>query len=149
MVRLGIGLYGINVGGNESGIVPISKLKSVIIQTKNIQKGDSIGYGRKKIAEKEMTIAMLPIGYSDGLRRSLGNGNFSFYVNGKQGNTVGNICMDITMIDITGVKATVGDEVEIFGNQTTIETMAKAMDTIPYEVLTSVSQRVKRVFFHE
>lgn len=149
MVRLGIGLYGIDVGRNNSDIKPISKLISVIIQTKNLKKGDSIGYGRKTIAQEEMMIAMLPIGYSDGLRRSLGNRNFSVYVNGQPCDIVGNVCMDICMIDITGMDAKVGDKVEIFGEYNSIEKVAKAMGTIPYEVLTSISQRVKRVFYSE
>lgn len=149
MVRLGIGLYGISVSDSSPEIKPISRLKSIIIQKKQLKKGDSIGYGRKTIAEKEMTIAMVPIGYSDGLRRSLGNGNFSFYLNGKPCFIVGNVCMDICMIDVSEIESKVGDEVEIFGNHNSIENMAKAMDTIPYEVLTSISQRVKRVFIQE
>ncbi len=149
MVRLGIGLYGINVSEKESKIKPISRLKSVIIQTKKLKKGDSIGYGRKTIAESDMIIAMLPIGYSDGLRRSLGNRNFYFYLNDKECFIVGNICMDICMIDVTNLNAKVGDEVEIFGKHNSIESLAAAMNTIPYEVLTSISQRVKRVFYSE
>ena len=148
MVRLGIGLYGINVSEN-SEIEPISALKTVVIQLKNLKKGDSIGYGRKTKAESEMTIAILPIGYSDGLRRSLGNGKYSFYLNGKQCFIAGNVCMDICMIDVTNMEVNVGDSVEIFGQHNSIEDLAKAMETIPYEVLTSVSQRVKRVFFTE
>lgn len=149
MVRLGIGLYGINVGNTESFIEPISRLKSVIIQTKKLKAADSIGYGRKTIADRAMTIAILPIGYSDGLRRSLGNGNFSFYVKGQACPIVGNVCMDSCMLDITESEAKVGDEVEIFGIHNSIEEMATAMDTIPYEVLTSISQRVKRIFYKE
>ncbi len=149
MVRLGIGLYGINVGENSSEIKPISRLKTVVIQTKKLEKGDSIGYGRKTKAESEMTIAMLPIGYSDGIRRCLGNRNFSFYWGDQACDLVGNICMDVCMIDITGLTVKVGDEIEIFGNHNSIEDMALAMDTIPYEVLTSISQRVKRVFYKD
>jgi alanine racemase len=148
MVRLGIGMYGINVSDN-SEIQPISSLKTVVIQLKNLKKGDSIGYGRKTTAGEEMTIAMLPIGYSDGLRRSIGNGGYSFYVNGKQCPIAGNICMDICMIDVTTCDAKVGDEVEVFGKHNSIEDLATAMDTIPYEVLTSISQRVKRVFYKD
>ena len=149
MVRLGIGLYGINVGEVASQIKPISRLKTVVIQTKELQIGDSIGYGRKTKAETPMTIAMLPIGYSDGIRRSLGNRKFSFYWNDNPCELVGNICMDVCMIEITGLDVAVGDEIEIFGNHNSIEDMAKAMDTIPYEVLTSISQRVKRVFYKD
>lgn len=149
MVRLGIGLYGINVGDTDSEIKPISKLKSVIIQTKKLNKGDSIGYGRNTRADKEMTIAMIPIGYSDGLRRSLGNRNFSVYLKQQKCNIVGNVCMDICMIDISSLDANVGDEIEIFGDNNSVEDVAEAMGTIPYEVLTSISQRVKRVFFKD
>ena len=149
MVRLGIGLYGINVGDTDSEIKPISKLKSVIIQTKKLNKGDSIGYGRNTRADKEMTIAMIPIGYSDGLRRSLGNRNFSVYLKQQKCNIVGNVCMDLCMIDISSLDANVGDEIEIFGDNNSVEDVAEAMGTIPYEVLTSISQRVKRVFFKD
>lgn len=149
MVRLGIGLYGINVGEKVSNIKPISRLKTVVIQTKKLEKGDSIGYGRKTKAESAMTIAMLPIGYSDGIRRSLGNRKFSFYWEDQACELVGNICMDVCMIDISGLAVRVGDEIEIFGKHNSIEDMAKAMDTIPYEVLTSISQRVKRVFYKD
>jgi len=120
-----------------------------VIQTKKLEKGDSIGYGRKTKAESAMTIAMLPIGYSDGIRRSLGNRKFSFYWEDQACELVGNICMDVCMIDISGLAVRVGDEIEIFGKHNSIEDMAKAMDTIPYEVLTSISQRVKRVFYKD
>jgi len=149
MVRLGIGLYGINVGNEASKIKPISRLKTVVIQTKELEKGDSIGYGRKTKAEGEMTIAMLPIGYSDGIKRSLGNRNFSFYWKDLPCDIVGNICMDVCMIEVTGLDVKVGDEIEIFGKHNQIKDLAKAMDTIPYEVLTSISQRVKRVFYKD
>ncbi len=149
MVRLGIGLYGINVGNEASKIKPISRLKTVVIQTKELEKGDSIGYGRKTKAQGKMTIAMLPIGYSDGMRRSLGNRNFSFYWNDSRCDIVGNICMDVCMIEVTGLEVKVGDEIEIFGKHNKIEDLAEAMDTIPYEVLTSISQRVKRVFYKD
>ena len=148
MVRLGIGMYGINVSDN-SEIKPISSLKTVIIQLKKLNKGDSIGYGRQTIAEEGMIIAILPIGYSDGLRRSLGNGNYSFYVNGEQCSLAGNICMDICMINVTNCEVKVGDEIEIFGEHNSIEDLANTMGTIPYEVLTSISQRVKRVFYKD
>ena len=149
MVRLGIGLYGINVGNEASKIKPISRLKTVVIQTKELEKGDSIGYGRKTKAEGKMTIAMLPIGYSDGIKRSLGNRNFSFYWKDLPCDIVGNICMDVCMIEVTGLDVKVGDEIEIFGKHNQIKDLAKAMDTIPYEVLTSISQRVKRVFYKD
>ena len=149
MVRLGIGLYGINASQKDKNISPISSLKSVIIQTKNVKKGDSIGYGRSFIAKKDTKIGIIPIGYADGLRRNLGNGKYSFYIKNTEVPIIGNICMDICMVNISGMEVKTGDTVEIFGKHNSIENLAKAMETIPYEVLTSISQRVKRVFFQE
>lgn len=149
MVRLGIGLYGISVNKNNSELKPISELKSIIIQKKIVKKGDSVGYGRNFIADKDMIIGIVPIGYADGFRRSLGNGNFSVLVNNQQAKTVGNICMDLCMIDITNINCKEEDEVEIFGKNNSIYHLAEAMNTIPYEVLTSVSQRVNRIFITE
>ena len=149
MVRLGIGLYGINTSKNKIKTIPVSTLKSIIIQTKKIKKGESVSYGRSFIAEKDTEIGIIPIGYADGLRRSLGNGIYSFFINKTQVPIIGNICMDICIVDITGLNLNSGDSIEIFGKNNTIENMAKAMDTIPYEILTSVSQRVKRVFFED
>lgn len=149
MVRLGIGLYGINASEKNKNISPISSLKSIIIQTKTINKGESVGYGRNFITDKETKIGIIPIGYADGLRRNLGNGNYSFYINGINAPIIGNICMDICMVNISGTEIKTGDSVEIFGKNNSIEKLAKAMNTIPYEVLTSISQRVKRVFYRE
>jgi alanine racemase len=149
MVRLGIGLYGINASVNSEEVKPAGELKSVIIQKKAIQKGDPVGYGRSFIAVKSMTIGIVPIGYADGLRRNLGNGAFAFFINGEKATIIGNICMDLCMIDLTEIDCNEGDEVEVFGKHQTVETLAQAMDTIPYEVLTSISQRVNRIFYTE
>lgn len=149
MVRLGIGLYGIGASGINNDIKPISELKSIIIQIKQIKKGDSVGYGRNFIADKEMTIGIVPIGYADGFRRSLGNGTCSVLVNGKEAKTVGNICMDLCMVDVTNLNCKEGDEVEVFGKNNSIYKLADAMNTIPYEVLTSISHRVNRIFITE
>lgn len=150
MVRLGVGLYGIQTAfKNDNEIKPIATLKSAIIQIKKIENGDSVGYSRKFIANKPMIIGIVPVGYADGIRRALGNGNYAFYVNGKLAKTVGNICMDTCMIDLTNIRAQEGDEIEIFGPNLPIEELAKKMETIPYEVMTSISQRVKRVFIRE
>lgn len=148
MVRLGIGLYGISVE-NQSNLQCISSLKTRILQIKSLKKGESIGYSRKGILKRDSRIAILPIGYADGLSRKLSNARGSLYVNGCLAPVMGNVCMDMTMIDVTDCDARVGDEVVVFGKEHPIWNMARQLETIPYEVLTSVSQRVKRLYFHE
>lgn len=145
MVRLGIGLYGI---GNEK-LTPVSTLKTTISQIKHVKKGDSVGYGRIGKVSKNKTIATVGIGYADGLSRRLSNGKGMLWVNGQPAPIIGNVCMDMTMLDITDIPAQEGDEVIVFGAQPSIETVAKAADTIPYEILTGISARVKRVYFQE
>lgn len=149
MVRLGIGLYGVNPTDNNISITPISTLTTQIIQLKKVKKGESVGYGRSYIADSDKIIAILPIGYADGIRRSLSNGRFSFLVKDKKAPIIGKVCMDLTMIDVTDIACNEGDEVEVFGKNNNILELAKAMGTIPYEVLTSISQRVKRVFIRD
>lgn len=150
MVRLGIGLYGIASDELEQkNFQNVSTLKTTISQIKNISKGESIGYGRKGFANENMKIATVPIGYADGLSRKLGNGVGELFVNGKGVRIVGNVCMDMCMLDITGVNCAEGDEVIIFGADHPITELAKAMGTISYEVLTNVSRRVKRVYYQE
>lgn len=149
MVRLGIGLYGINAAVNNDDVQSASSLESVIIQKKKVLKGESVGYGRAFIATKDMMVGIVPIGYADGIKRSLGNGKFSFYVNNTEAPILGNVCMDLTIIDLTHVNCKEGDKVEVFGEHQTIEDLAVKMETIPYEVLTSISQRVKRVFIRD
>jgi len=150
MVRLGIGLYGI--GANETEQVKlknVSTLKTTISQVKNIPAGESVGYSRKFVAKSDMRIATVPIGYADGLSRRLSNGKGKMIINGKQAPIVGNVCMDMCMLDITAVQCSEGDEVLVFGEEYPISLIAKDMDTIPYEVFTGISRRVKRVYFHE
>lgn len=150
MVRLGIGLHGINTGfESNQNIKPVVSLTSQIIQIKDVKEGDSIGYGRNFKASNNMKIGIIPIGYADGLKRSLGNGNYQFFTQGEKVSTVGNICMDTCMVDLTKTKVKVGDVVEVFGPNQSIQELAKKMETIPYEVMTSISQRVKRVFIRE
>jgi Alr-MurF fusion protein len=150
MVRLGIGLYGVASSEQEQMLLQnVSTLKTVISQIKNIPKGESIGYGRKWTAPREMRTATVPIGYADGLNRKLGNGRGKLFVNGRFANIVGNICMDMCMIDITDIHAEEGDDVIVFGPEYPISEFATDMETIPYEVLTSVSRRVKRVYYQE
>ena len=148
MVRLGIGIFGIDRSYNsKSPIKNACILKTVISQIKTLQEGDSVGYGRAGKVEKNNTqIATVAMGYADGFYRSLGNGNGQVWVNGNWARTIGNICMDMFMIDVTGLQVQEGDEVEIFGNNQSIESLAKAANTIPYEVFTSIGERVERIF---
>ncbi|MBX2895362.1 MAG: bifunctional UDP-N-acetylmuramoyl-tripeptide:D-alanyl-D-alanine ligase/alanine racemase [Cyclobacteriaceae bacterium] len=150
MVRLGIGLYGINPTSEPNqNLKPAATLKTIISQIKKIESGGTIGYGRWGKAETAKTIATIAIGYADGFSRSFSRGKGKVFVNGKVVPVIGNVCMDMTMIDITGVEANEGDEVIIFGDALPIQQVAESIDTIPYEILTNTSERVKRVFFAE
>ena len=150
MVRLGIGLYGVSTCEADKGMLqPVVSLKTTINQIKHIPAGDSIGYNRHGHAVHDMLIGIVPIGYADGLSRLLGNGNGKFYVNGHQVPVVGDICMDMCMLDLTDVEATEGDTVVIFDAEHDINDIARACQTIPYEIMTRVSQRVKRVYYQE
>ena len=150
MVRLGIGLYGVPTTEADKGLLqPVVSLKTTINQIKRVPAGDSIGYNRHGRAETDMRIGIVPIGYADGLSRLLGNGNGKFYVNGQQVPVVGDVCMDMCMLDLTHVVASEGDTVVIFDAEHDIEDIAKACQTIPYEIMTRVSQRVKRVYYQE
>lgn len=148
MVRLGIGLYGISQV-NQQALQNVSTLKTTISQIRKVSKGETIGYGRKGSATKDMHIATLPIGYADGFNRRLSQGNGKVWINGKLAPVVGNVCMDMCMVDVSGIDCSEGDRVVIFGAEYPASEMAKALDTIPYEVFTSISQRVKRVYFQE
>ena len=150
MVRLGIGLYGVPTCEADKGVLqPVVSLKTTINQIKRIPKGDSIGYNRHGRAEHDMRIGIVPIGYADGLSRLLGNGNGKFYVNGQQVPVEGDICMDMCKLDLTKVEAAEGDTVIVFDAEHDIADIAKACQTIPYEIMTRVSQRVKRVYYQE
>lgn len=150
MVRLGIGLYGVSGNSNDKKhLQNVCSLKSVISQIKYVTIGDTIGYNRKGKVNKPMKTATIAIGYADGLNRLLSNGKGCFYVKGQKAPIIGNICMDMCMIDISNIDAAEGDEVEIFGKHQSIEHLADLLGTIPYEILTSISRRVKRVYFHE
>jgi Alr-MurF fusion protein len=150
MVRLGIGLYGVpSVEEEKNKLENVSSLKTVISQVKYVPAGDTIGYGRDFIAKKDMKIAVLPVGYADGLSRSLSNGVGKLMVNGKMAQIVGNISMDMCMIDITDIQTDEGDEVIVFGDAYPIANIASQLNTIPYEVLTSISRRVKRIYYQE
>ena len=147
MVRLGIGLYGFNED-LQNQIQTVARLKSTISQIKLVKKGESIGYGRKGKTTKDIVIATIAIGYADGLNRLLSNGVGEVVIRGQRAPIIGNVCMDMAMIDISSIpKAHVGDSVEIFGENISATEIAKKINTIPYEVLTAISERVKRVFF--
>lgn len=150
MVRLGIGLYGIASTPFEAGqLQHVGTLRSIISQIKRIKQGETIGYSRNHKAVNDMTIGIVPVGYADGLRRSLGNGRGSLMVANKKVPVIGNVCMDMCMIDLTGIQVEEGDAVIVFGKDHPVESMARALDTIPYEILTSIPPRVKRVYFQE
>ena len=147
MVRLGIGLYGISVTNAE--LQPIATLTSTLAQIKHLKAGSTVGYSRKGVLTRDSEIATVPIGYADGLRRCLGNGKGKMWYKGHLVPIVGNVCMDICMVDVTGLNAKEGDRVEIFGKNLPITQVAEWMNTIPYEVLTGISRRVKRTYQYE
>ena len=150
MVRLGIGLYGISNDDKEQKYLEnVSTLKSVISQIRVIQKGESVGYSRRFIAKKTTKIATIPIGYADGIARSWGNQVGYVIIKNKKAAILGSICMDMLMVDCSEIDCTEGDSVIIFGENPTVKLIAEKTNTIPYEILTSISQRVKRVFYRE
>ncbi|MGC6526371.1 MAG: alanine racemase [Flavobacteriaceae bacterium] len=147
MVRCGIGIYGFdNMKNNNHKFIPVAALKTIISQIHTIEKGQSVGYNRAFIAEHDKKIATLPIGHADGIGRQYGNGVGSVYVQGQKAPIVGNVCMDMIMIDVSEIDCNEGDEVILFDKNTTAEEFAINGDTISYELLTGISQRVKRVF---
>lgn len=151
MVRLGIGLYGVPTLGKgwDDKLRTVSSLNSVIIQIREWEEGTTIGYGRRGVLKRHSRIATIPIGYADGFNRRLGRGNAHVWINGKRVPTIGNICMDLFMADVTDVDCREGDKVEVFGEHINVQELADALGTIPYEVLTSVSARVKRIYYSE
>lgn len=148
MCRLGLGLYGIDSRDN-SVIHTVSTLKTTILQLRHVKKEDTVGYSRKGKLTRDSVIAAIPIGYADGLNRHLGCGHGYCLVNGQKAPYVGNICMDVAMIDVTGIDCREGDSVEIFGEHLPVTKLSDTIDTIPYEVLTAVSNRVKRVYYQD
>ncbi len=144
MVRLGIGIYGVSaLPGKE--LAPVASLKCKILQIKRLGPGDTVGYGRWGEAREGTVIATIPVGYADGIDRHLGRGACSFSLNGHRVPTIGNICMDMCMLDVTGVPAQVGDTVTVFGKDPTVVELAQILDTIPYEILSSVPRRIERI----
>lgn len=150
MVRLGIGLYGFAATSHEqTHLQHVATLKTTISQIKNVPANETVGYSRSGKLKRDTQVATVAIGYADGINRRLSNGTGKMLVNGKRVPIIGNVCMDMSMLDITDVKAKEGDEVIVFGADLPVSEMAKALGTIPYEILTNVSQRVKRIYFQE
>jgi alanine racemase len=148
MVRLGIGLYGVSNDPSEQKYLEnVGTLKSVISQIRTIPAGDSVGYGRRFMANQQTKIATIPIGYADGISRLWGNEAGYVLIKNKKAPIVGSICMDMLMVNVTEIDCREGESVVIFGENPTVTEIADALKTIPYEILTSISQRVKRVFF--
>jgi len=130
-------------------LATVAVLKTTVTQVKNIDAGETVGYSRKGVMPNGGTIATVKIGYADGYNRKFGNGTGKMLINGKLVPTIGSICMDMCMLDVTSLNVKTGDEVIVFNEEHTIVDLAKQIDTIPYEILTNVSQRVKRVYFYE
>jgi alanine racemase len=137
------------IGKNQKHLRLVSSLFSIVVQIKKVEKGESVGYGRNFIAEGDMKIAVVPIGYADGLNRRLGNGVGAVFVSGEHRPIVGNICMDLIMIDVTGLPTQINERVELFGKNITVQNLAKKAETISYEILASIPPRVKRVYIKE
>ena len=148
MCRLGLGLYGVDPRDNRI-LHTVSTLKTTILQLRHVPAGETVGYSRKGKVDRDSVIAAIPIGYADGLNRHLGNRHCYCLVNGQKAEYVGNICMDVAMIDVTDIPCMEGDKVEIFGEHLPVTVLSDALDTIPYEVFTGVSNRVKRVYFQD
>jgi alanine racemase len=150
MVRIGIGLHGIGADAKETALLrPVETLRTVIAQVKEIPAGDTVSYGRKGKVERPMRIAVLPIGYADGLSRRLSEGHGRVWIHGQQARTVGAVCMDMCMVDVSGIPCAPGDDAIVFSPQQPLQDYANDLGTIPYEALTSISPRVKRVFVRE
>jgi alanine racemase len=151
MVRLGIGLYGVDPANETAlSLQTVASLKSTIAQIRTVAQNDTVGYNRKGKLSRTSKIATVRIGYADGFNRRLGNGKTSMFVGGKLAPVIGNVCMDMTMIDVTDIPGVQeGDQVEIFGNHLSVQQLAAWSDTIPYEIMTGISQRVKRVYLEE
>jgi alanine racemase len=148
MCRLGLGLYGVDPRDNRM-LHTVSTLKTTILQLRHVPKEETVGYSRKGVLTRDSVIAAIPIGYADGLNRHLGRGACYCLVNGQKAPYVGNICMDVAMIDVTDIDCHEGDMVEIFGEHLPVTVLSDVLDTIPYEVMTSVSNRVKKVYYQD
>jgi alanine racemase len=144
LIRIGLGLYGLDASGTLDNLQPIGRFHTRVSHLHVVPAGEPVGYGAKDIAESDRMIATLPVGYADGLPRSAGMGRARLHAAGRSCPTVGPVCMDGCMIDVTGLAVAIGDSVEIFGDLAPIENLAKATDTIPYELLCRIPERVRR-----
>lgn len=150
MVRLGIGLYGIKSDSYTNlPLIPVATLKTVVAQVKKLAATETVGYGRQGKLSRDTEVATVKIGYADGYDRRYGNGKGKMWVKNTLVPTLGNICMDMSMLDVTGLNISAGDEVIVFGADYPIEDLAKSISTIPYEVATGISTRVKRIYYFE
>jgi alanine racemase len=151
MVRLGIGIYGVEIDNERMlDLRAVATLRSTIAQVKHLKKGESVSYNRRGVVTRDSVIATVRIGYADGYSRQFGNGKGKFWLHGKLAPVIGTVCMDMTMVDVTDIPdVKEGDEVIIFGPQLPLQEVASWIGTIPYELMTGVSQRVKRIYFHE
>jgi alanine racemase len=151
MIRLGIGMYGIdNSGLSRLNLQPVATLKSTVAQLNSLKKGETVSYNRKGIVSRDSIIATIRIGYADGFPRRLGNGVGQMSVKGKPAPVIGTVCMDMTMLDVTDIPGIrEGDEVIVFGKELPVQQLAQWANTIPYEIMTGISQRVRRVYFEE
>ncbi len=150
MVRIGIGLYGFDAAlDHNKGLQTVARLKTTVTQVRKVNANESVGYSRRGVMEQEGLIATVKVGYADGYSRRFGNGTGRMLVQGRLVPTIGSICMDMCMLDVTGLDVKTGDEVIVFDDKLSIEMLAKQIETIPYEILTNISQRVKRVYFYE
>jgi alanine racemase len=150
MVRLGIGLYGVEIETHLLDLQPVATLRSTIAQIKHLNEGDTVSYNRRGVVKQNASIATVRIGYADGYTRRFGHGNGKMYVRGRLAPVIGTVCMDMTMIDVSAIRnVEEGDEVVVFGKELPVQQLASWIDTIPYEIMTSISQRVKRTYFQE
>ena len=149
MVRLGIGLFGLMKDHKQLGFEDVLVLHSQISQLRTIKTAESVGYSRSYKADEDTTIGVIPVGYSDGLRRRLGNGNWAVKIGDKKYPIIGNICMDMCMVDLQNDPIKVGAEVELFGAENSVFQMSAILNTIPYEVISGISSRVQRIYLEE
>ncbi|MEO6760612.1 MAG: alanine racemase, partial [Saprospiraceae bacterium] len=150
MVRLGIGLYGIDGSGLQEQLRVVNTLKGTVSQVKTVPVGETVGYNRNGTVTRPTRIATISIGYADGFLRLAGNGHYSVVIRGQPAPTIGNVCMDMTMVDVSDIPTVQeGDDVEVFGEQQPVQELAKCLQTIAYEVFTNISERVKRVYWQE
>jgi alanine racemase len=149
MVRLGVGLYGVDPTSENSDLRQVATLKTVVSQVRQVGENETIGYGRKGRASRPTKVATIAIGYADGFSRAFSQGVGVVSIRGQRAPIIGNVCMDMSMVDVTGMDVNEGDEVVIFGKELSLNEVADRINTIPYEILTNTSERVRRIFVAE